>query len=312
MTEFDISAIQARKILLWGAGGGYDIYAGFFLYKLLSKNNDVYLANYSFSDDLFKYGKTENDIIVEIIGNETRTEKNIDYFPEYILAQFLKKSVFAGRLFGPDELSKSIDKLLTSLLIDLVILVDAGHDALLFGDEGRTRGSPLEDMTSIVSFLSNNTSIEKMLCCISVPTEDIPMELFYKHLAVMKCVNGFLGQYIPDKDNVSEFEQLLDLTPEDSRSIPNECLLAAMQDKFGEHYKNPRLKIRMDRDECTDNDYPDITYETKIHWFFDINKLHTASPLIKHLFENGRKLNSIRFHYMINTYYGDDKYDDYY
>jgi hypothetical protein len=293
--------IRDRNILLWGAGGGFDIYAGFFLYQHLIQRNKVYLANYSFTDDLYKYG---DDIIVEITGSETKTLKNRDYFPEYDLAVFLKTTIYAARLFGPRDIIPALNNLCTKLSIDLIIAIDAGHDALLFGDEYDTRGSPLEDMVSIISIAQ--LSCEKILCCVSVPTEGIPMVLFWQHLELMRQANGFIGKYLyGTSSETNEFKKLLDSTDAMTRSIPNESLLAAMENRYGEHYYNPRLRIRMKTDDCNELDYPNVTIDTKYHWFFDIDILTKTSPLISHLIDKGQKLDAIEFNQLINEYYYD-------
>ena len=307
MTTLDLNKLESRTILLWGSGGGYDIYAGFFLYKMLSKKNKVHLGNYSFSDDLYKYGDNEDQVIVEITGNETLTSKNYYYFPEYYLAKALHITIYTGRLYGPDKLIPNLDHLISKLAIDYIILIDAGHDALLFGDEGETRGTPFEDMSSIVSFLGTNNDIEKILCCISVPTENIPMELFYKHLSEMESSNGFLGKYIPDTQYVIEYESILNMTNENTRSIPNECLLASMKKYYGKHYRNPRLEKRMEIDDCSETDYPNVTFETKVHWLFHLDILKNTSPLISYLYANGQFLDNIGFNQLINQYYHNQK-----
>ena len=292
--------IENQRILLWGAGGGFDVYGGFFLYKHLIKNNVVHLANYSFTDDLYVYG--ENDVIVEITRDTIRTKKNRDYFPEHDLARFLGVSVYTARLFGPDRLVPALSNLCSRLSIDLIVAIDAGHDALLFGDEGETRGSPLEDMISIISIAS--LKCRKLLCCVSVPTEDIPMRLFWKHLEMMKNAGGFISKfYCGSSEDIRDFRKLLDLTSPITRSIPNESLLASIEGRLGEHYQNPRLNQRMIADGCDHLDYPNVTEETKYYWCFDIETLVEVSPLIKHLILHGKHSNSTEINSLINQYY---------
>lgn len=320
--------IEGQRILLWGSGGGFDIYGGFFLYRHLVKNNIVYLANYSFTDDLYIYG---DNVIVEITGSEVRTKKNHDYFPEHDLARFLGVSVYTARLFGPDKLIPALTELCSRLSIDLIIAIDAGHDALLFGDEGETRGSPLEDLISMVSI--STLKCRKLLCCISVPTEDIPMKLFWKHLDTMKSAGGYIGAFdfsprsqdrgeksnllteakaqsagakfcYDDPVDIRDFQTLLDSTSPLTRSIPNESLLASMQGRLGDHYQNPRLHQRMIADGCNELDYPNVTEETKYYWCFDISVLVEISPLIKSLVLHGQNCDSTEMNTLINQYYG--------
>jgi len=44
---------NSKNIIIAGCGGGYDIYAGFILYKqLISLNKNVILANYTFTSNI--------------------------------------------------------------------------------------------------------------------------------------------------------------------------------------------------------------------------------------------------------------------
>ena len=299
-----LNNITNKRILLYGCGGGFDIYAGFFLYRHLShysKHNTVHLANVSFTDDLYTYGDTP---IVEITSSSPRTKKNTNYFPELDLACFLSVPIYAVRLFGPNKCIPALSELCSKLSIDLIIAIDAGHDALLFGDEGDTRGSPLEDMISIVTISTLTCCIEKLLCCISVPTEDIPMSLFYKHVQIMKEAGGFIEKvYYKNPEDILHYRRLLDSTPAETRSIPNECILAALENRIGVNYRNLRLQVRMETDGCNELDYPNVTEDTKYYWCFDIPTLVKTSPLIKRLVDQGKNCDMNEFNALIGEFY---------
>jgi len=308
------------RILLWGMGGGYDIFSGFFLYKdLISQGHDVFLGNYSFTDDLHLIQDTH---IVPVTKNTVRTKKNKDYFPEHDLASFLDTTVYAGRLVPPPYLGFALSKLCSELDIQCIIGIDAGFDALLFGDEGQSRGSPVEDMTSVVSLCYLSKRIKCLMCCVSVTTENMSFIKFQEHLETMGKNNGvshiwdmrdeYGDQKKEEHKNVTdEFERLLDITSKITRSIPNECLLAAMRGIQDEnHYINPRLKERGESEKWNVDDYPPVNANTSKHFVFEVDVLYKTSPLIKHLYDTvyAKPMltvdeQNVFFHRLIDEYY---------
>ena len=298
MTKYPVMLLEGKRVLLYGCGGGYDIYASFFLYQELIRKNTVYLANYSFTDDLYTYA---DKTIIKVTPDLVRTKKNREYFPEHILSQFLQVPVYTVRLLGPNQVIPALTELCQKLTIDTLIAIDAGHDALLFGDEGEDRGSPLEDMISMVSIASIDLPIQKLLACVSAPTESIPWHLFGKHLSMMKAAGGFLGRCRYEGD-IQSFKELLDRTPSETRSIPNECLLAAMEGRLGRNYQNPRLQCRMTTDGCGELEYPHVTEETAYYYYFDINTLVKTSPLLQSLM-TGVNCDSLQVNAIINGFY---------
>jgi len=281
--------MSTQRILIYGMGGGYDCFGGFFIYKELKRQgHQVFFANYSFTDDLHM---VVDKHIVPITKNTPKTKKNKDYFPEHNLATYLDTTIYAVRMVPPPYLGKALLELCHELKIDLVIGVDCGHDALLFGNEKRL-SSPYEDMCSVVSLIYLNQFLSTELCCVSVTTEGMPMEQFRDHCVTMKNAKGLINIWTPNEDekmreeDTVEFQKLLDSTPLLTRSIPNECLLAAVQGFRDEnHYFNPRLRPRMVHDESNDSDYPPVTDETMNHYLFDIDVLHKTSPFIAYLYD---------------------------
>lgn len=263
-----------HRVLLFGCGGGYDVYNGFFLYReLCRRGHKVHLANYSFADDLFRYADT---VIVRVTGEEPRTKKNAAYFPEADLARFLRHPVYAVRLFGPDRVWPEMQALCDELQIDSLVLVDGGHDAMILGEETEW-GSPLEDTSSlIVAF--RLTVPSKFVVCVSAPTEGMDWPLFLKNVAPL-CT-----QWRPTcTDDVGAFESLLDRLKPQSRSIPNECILACLKGVRDEHHENPRLKERL-FDNPRD-DWPPVLEETATHYFISLDELVSKSQFYSWILE---------------------------
>ncbi|MFD0691845.1 DUF1152 domain-containing protein [Actinomadura fibrosa] len=143
---------KARSILIAGAGGGFDVYAGLPLaLALMDEGKDVHLANLSFSNLYGLPSDTWLDIDVAAITPDCRSLD--DYFPEGALARWLDlhglpSTVHAFPKLGVQPLRAAYRFLVGRLGIDAIVLVDGGTDILLRGDE-HGLGTPEEDMASL-------------------------------------------------------------------------------------------------------------------------------------------------------------------
>lgn len=292
-------------VLLCGAGGGYDCFTSLSIYKTLTedyKRSNVFIASYSFSDDLDTYPQYHEStpFIVSVTPETKRTVKNGTYFPEHDLAVHLNAPVLAIRLVSPRTLFSNLQALCNVLNIQTIIATDAGFDGLLFGDEIEESydqannfkpifhyGSPLEDMSMAISlyglFEKGHVSTIWWMCT-SVPTEDIPFSYFYKHTAELTKRGYFLGAVSQHPAMKDELEQLLNKASSDQRSIPNESLLASFQGHVhDQHFVNPRLFDRIDPNDETC--FPPVTPLTTILWFYSLPGLYHCSPLIQYLYK---------------------------
>ena len=291
--------LKYNSIMLYGCGGGYDIYGGIPLYwELLRHGKNVILGNYSFADDIYKYSNGHQ--YAKINGNELRTEKNKDYFPGADLAKFLKVTIYTMRLLSINDVYKGLVEICAENKIDCIIGIDAGHDAALFGDEIHY-GSPLEDSITVLALreLTLKHNIKTYLACISTPTEDMDFSLFINHIKSIQNVN----QWIPNNsDDTINFEKLLDTTPLNTRSVPNESLLAAMKNSYdNKHLINDRLFQRSIAENWDNNDYPPVIQETKIYYIMDIMNLISASPFYQKMINKHKLEMSIReYDYLIH------------
>jgi hypothetical protein len=271
------------RYLLLGMGGGYDIYGAMPLYWQLVKNgHHVTLANISFTDDIHLYCGCDPDHVfyTSITGNEPLTKKNKHWFPEYQLARYLKKPIVTIRLVGPHRLYHILQTLVIGHKIDTVIAVDQGFDAFLMGDElVEKRGSPLEDSCSMLAlyWLNQKLHVPIVLACISVTTEtSMDLDLFYKHWFQLKkqarCITHPVGLvrewFIPSDIYAKKMKHLLDqTTTSENRSIPAECLLAALQGHRNyRHFINPRLAERI----TEYKHFPPVTHDTHCYFMIDL------------------------------------------
>ncbi|MGN9807137.1 DUF1152 domain-containing protein, partial [Micromonospora sp. L32] len=144
----------ARNILIAGAGGGFDVYAGLPLaFALWRGGAQVHLASLSFSElELIDRDAWVAEHVAAVQPDTTSPDW---YFPERTLARWLAtqglpSTVYAFPPLGVQPLRAAYRHLVDQLDIDAVVLVDGGTDVLLRGDESDL-GTPVEDITSLAA-----------------------------------------------------------------------------------------------------------------------------------------------------------------
>lgn len=142
---------SAKTVLLTGAGGGFDIFAGLPLYfALRNAGKTVHLANLSFSTI---YGSTGQRIPPAMVVVNADTEANLRYFPERHLARWFRQTrhenvlIYCYDRTCAKPIIESYRALTNLLQPDAIVLVDGGTDSLMRGDEVGL-GTPEEDMAS--------------------------------------------------------------------------------------------------------------------------------------------------------------------
>ncbi len=145
---------DSERILVAGAGGGFDIYSGLpVALSLLHQGKEVYFVNLSFSA---LAGLPADDWAADDLAVVTPdSAPHQSYFPERTLAQWLRRhgyppTVYAFPQTGVRPLRAAYQALTELHGIDAVVLVDGGTDILLRGDEAGL-GTPEEDLTSVAA-----------------------------------------------------------------------------------------------------------------------------------------------------------------
>lgn len=143
---------EARSVLIAGAGGGFDVYAGLPLALALWRDGvRVHLANLSFSQ--LELTDRESWVAENVVAVTPEAVSTDWYFPERTLARWLAEHdlpaiVYAFPPLGVQPLRDAYRHLVDSLDLDAIVLVDGGTDILLRGDESNL-GTPVEDITSL-------------------------------------------------------------------------------------------------------------------------------------------------------------------
>jgi hypothetical protein len=144
----------ARRVLIAGAGGGFDVYAGLPLaFALRAQGKEVHFANLAFSN----LNRLELDdwVAPDVARVRSGSAGDDGYFPERTLARWLGARgwppvVHAFPRVGARPLRAAYEALVAQLAVDAVVLVDGGTDILLRGDESGL-GTPEEDMASLAA-----------------------------------------------------------------------------------------------------------------------------------------------------------------
>ncbi|GIE77289.1 hypothetical protein Aph02nite_32390 [Actinoplanes philippinensis] len=145
---------DSRRVLIAGAGGGFDVYAGLPLgLALTATGRTVHFGSLS----LVNLYELDSDVRTDdgVAAITAATRSHHDYFPERTLARWLARqglpdTVHAFPRTGVRPLRGAYRRLAKRLDLDAIVLVDGGTDILMRGDEAAL-GTPVEDATSLAA-----------------------------------------------------------------------------------------------------------------------------------------------------------------
>lgn len=243
---------KCNRILVAGAGGGWDVFSGLPLYFYLKRiGKEVYLANYSFSSiPATNSGPTLHAAVHEVRA-ETKDTGRV--FPEKYLCEWFQSqgqdvSIWCFPHTGCVETTQAYKALVHHLNVDAVVLADGGTDSLLRGDENGL-GTPVEDMISIAA-VDSIPQIRKFLLSVGF---GIDFHHGVSHAQVLESVagltvcGGFLGalSLMAQMPEVLQYESALKYVFGKTRgfkSIVCTSILDAVSGKFGNHHSNVRTR----------------------------------------------------------------------
>jgi len=199
MTPPLVAALSdARRVLIAGAGGGFDVYAGLPLaLALWEAGVEVRLANLSFSPlDLLDL----SDWLAENVAAVTPETLGLDdYFPERSLARWLAgqglpSTVYAFPKVGVRPLRRAYARLVDQFQPDALVLIDGGTDILMRGDETGL-GTPVEDITSLAAAAGLDVPV-KLVTCLGFGIDayhGVVHTQVLENLAALDRDGGYLG-----------------------------------------------------------------------------------------------------------------------
>ncbi|MFI7498201.1 DUF1152 domain-containing protein [Streptomyces sp. NPDC049687] len=236
---------DARRVLVAGAGGGFDVYAGLPLaLALRSAGKEVHLANLSFTE---LYGlPTEVWLEPDVAAVCPDTPARGDYFPEHALAtwldlQGLPATVYAFPRTGVAPLRDAYRALVRHLGgVDALVLVDGGTDILMRGDE-HGLGTPEEDMASLAAVHALDEVEHRLVVCLGFGVDayhGVNHSLVLENLAALDREGAYLGAFSLPRDS-REGAMYLDAVAHAQASTPghpsivNGSVAAAVRGDFG-------------------------------------------------------------------------------
>lgn len=236
----------AKRVLIAGAGGGFDVYAGLPLFAALRRRGcEVFLGNLTFTN-LDPGGTWPTEHCMEVTPESPGPDS---YFPERSLARFLSARGCGTRIFafdktGVEPLRRSYAHLIKALQLDTIVLFDGGTDIMMFGDE-HGLGTPTEDMTSLAAV--HGVEIERaVLCCLGFGVDryhGVRHTQFLENVAAMSRVDAFWGalSVTPDMEEAKLYVDAVDHAATETmrHSIVNGSIADAMEGKYGDVHRYP-------------------------------------------------------------------------
>jgi hypothetical protein len=202
MDTIIVPAGDARRVLIAGAGGGYDVLGAVpLLHDLEQRGVEVHLASLSFCYLNGLDGARRIDDVACLYEVGPGAAIATAYCPEAWLAEFIAertarpRSIWCFDKVGVRPLRRAYEWLIRELAIDHVILVDGGIDAILRGDES-SLGTPAEDLASVAAVAG--IDVPARLACLGLGAElrdGIPHEQVFARIAELTRARGYLGAH---------------------------------------------------------------------------------------------------------------------
>ncbi len=244
----------ADSVLLAGAGGGYDIFAGLPLYfALKGAGKTVHLANLSFSRIDICDGRHVGEAVVEVTRE---TKGGTGYFPERYLSEWFYEAqgesvpVYCFSRAGARPVASAYRGLVAELGgVDALVLVDGGTDSLMRGDE-QGLGTPEEDAVSLFAADRLESVPVKLLCCIGFGVDTfhgVSHAHFLESVAALAKDGAFLGAWslLSGMPEVAAYRAAADYVHDKMfhhPSIVNSSVLSAAEGRFGDYHATHRTE----------------------------------------------------------------------
>jgi hypothetical protein len=258
-----------KRILVAGAGGGFDVYAGLPIYeRLRALGRHVFLANLSF----VHLGTTNAAALTPALhAVEPNTHGPDVYFPERTLARFLaargdNATVYAFEKLGVAPVREGYAHLVKLLELDAIVLVDGGTDILLRGDEAGL-GTPAEDMASLAAVAATNVPT-KIVACVGFGIDTyhgVCHAHWLENVAALTADGAFLGatallKSMTEVQTYLDAVKFADLATPTQPSIVNGSIASAIEGQFGDYHRSQR----------TSNSKLFINPLMSLLWMFDL------------------------------------------
>ncbi|WP_394843206.1 DUF1152 domain-containing protein [Pendulispora brunnea] len=242
---------RAQRILISGAGGGFDVFAGLPLYfALRNLEKEVVLSNLSFT----YLGGTNAEFLTPALAKVTAlTQGETHYFPERYLCQWFASrgeapSMYCFEKVGVAPLREAYAHIVAKHAIDAIVLVDGGTDILMRGDEAGL-GTPEEDMTSLAAVAGLQVP-HRIVTCLGFGIDafhGVCHAQFLENVAALDTVGGYLGAHtlllgMPEAQLFRDALDFVHARMPERPSIVNTSILSALEGHFGDHHRTRRTR----------------------------------------------------------------------
>ncbi len=189
---------KAKTVLLAGAGGGYDLFAGLpLLHWLLRTGKRVHLANLTFSD--LRYDDVQRPVPA-LACITPDSHGSASYCTELHLSRWLSDHFGATPIHviertGVAPVIRAYRWLADEFKPDAVVLIDGGTDILMRGDETGL-GTPQEDMASLAAVHELRDIPERLVLSIGFGVDafhGVCHAHVLENIAALIAAEGYLG-----------------------------------------------------------------------------------------------------------------------
>ncbi len=271
---------DAKRVLIAGAGGGFDVYAGVPLYlHLRARGVEVHLANLTFS---YVAASDAQCVFPSVYRVDAKCSTTMRYFPEGWLCRWLAErgdtdaAVYTFEKTGVAQLRDAYAWLVETLKLDAVVLVDGGTDILMRGDE-EDLGTPEEDMTSLAAAASLDLPTRAVLCVgFGIDAyHGVCHAHFLENVAALDAEGAFWGAFTllrstPEVAGYIDLVRSVHAAHPEEVSIVNGSIVASMEGRFGDYHFTPR----------TGSSELFINPLMALCWAFDLGALARRSMLV--------------------------------
>jgi hypothetical protein len=275
---------NSRSILIAGAGGGFDVFAGLpVCFALREMGKTVYLANYSFTELTILSVIAQPEVMIDglLVGTKGDVIHPFPYYPEGYLAEWFRKTrgedvtVWMFARTGVQSLHRAYRALVSRLNIDAILLVDGGVDSIMRGDE-QAPGTLVEDSITLAAIEKLDVPV-KLLACLGFGAE-VEEGVCHHHalenIAALAKAGGFLGScaLTPQMPVFEQYEAACRYVweqPSHSKSHISTRIIPAVHGEFGNYHMYPEGRMLLF-----------ISPLMSLYWFFDAHKVVERSLLI--------------------------------
>lgn len=239
---------RCQRILIAGAGGGFDVYSGLPLFlHLRAQGKQAFLGNLAFTSLPEVSGRRLTPHLVEVDA----TSHGPRYFPEGVLARWLAhrgmpSSIYTFDRTGCAPLGEAYQALAAALALDAVVLVDGGTDILMRGDEAGL-GTPEEDLCSVAAVDALSVP-EKLVVCLGFGVDrhhGVCHAQYLQAVAELSRSGAYLGvlALLPEMPEAAAYLEAVRFANEQLPAFPSivaNSVSSAIEGEYGDVHRTTR------------------------------------------------------------------------